>query len=359
MFDPTPGSVGHVHEAVETADVHESAEVGDPADDAVDLTSDHQGVPLLLLTGSGLLQKHLLDGGHDALALLVDLQDLNLDGLAHVLAEILDIFGGNVRSGDEGADTALHLGDQTALDDFLHHCLEGLALGLLGHEIVPELLALDVLPGKKHVALAVVHLDDLHIDLLAFLHVDLGFGIGGELGPGDVAVGLVAHVDQDFTVGDADDGTGDDLAGTDPADGAVDGLLEVLRGVLHGRDGFLHFLSHGLHGLFCLSDRLLGDLLDGFLCLFDDFFSLLLGFLCLFDDFFSLLLGSDNGFFGRDYSFFNGLFSGFGDNLGGSFRFIGFDRRLFEFAHSLYNLPNHGVWRRCACDQSYYIIQFE
>ena len=250
-----------------------------------------------------------------------------------------------MRSGDEGADTALHFGDQAALDDFLHHCLEGLALGLLSHEIVPELLALDVLPGKKHVALAVVHLDDLNIDLLAFLHVDLGFGIGGELGAGDVAVGLVAHVDQDFTVGDADDGTGDDLAGADPADGAVDGLLEVLSGVLHGGGCFLHFFHDGCHGLFCLSGRFLGDLLNGFFCLLDDFLS--------------LLHGSDNGFFGRDYSFFNGLFSGFGDNLGGSFRFIGLNRRLFEFAHSLYNLPNHGVWRRCACDQPYYIIQFE
>ena len=51
---------------------------------------------------------------------------LDLDGLAHVLAEVLNIFGGNVRSGNEGADAALHLGDQAALDDFLHHCLKGL-----------------------------------------------------------------------------------------------------------------------------------------------------------------------------------------------------------------------------------------
>ena len=82
-------------------------------------------------------------------------------------------------------------------------------------------------------------------------------------------------------------------------------------------------------------------------------------FFCLFDDFLSLLNDSGNGFFGRGNNCFSGLFGGFGDYLGGSFRFIGFDRRLFEFAHSLYNLPNHRVWRRCTSDQPYYIIQFE
>ena len=89
MADAAPAHVGDVEQAVDAVEVNEGAEVGDILDGALaDVARGHFGEQLLAALGAFLLDQFAA-GQDDVLALLVDLDDLEIVGVADVLGEVL------------------------------------------------------------------------------------------------------------------------------------------------------------------------------------------------------------------------------------------------------------------------------
>ena len=93
MLHAPPGEVGDVQQAVDAAQVHERAVVGDVLDDALDHRALGQGLEqlLALLALRGL--EHRAARHHHVVALAVELDDLELDLLALVGRGVLDRAG--------------------------------------------------------------------------------------------------------------------------------------------------------------------------------------------------------------------------------------------------------------------------
>src|SRR5680860_1287510 len=247
VVDVLPGELGDVHQAVDATEVHEGTEVDDRRDDA--------GPDLTLLQG---LQEVLPDGGlrllqprtprqHDVVAVLVELDDLRLELLAHVRLQVAHAPHLDQRRGQEAPQADVE--DQTTLD----HLDDGAgddALGLLDLlDRAPGALVLRALLGQDQPTLLVLLLENQGLDLVTDAD-DLGgvdVVLDGELAGGDDPLRLVADVEQDLVAVDLDDGAGDDVPVIEVLDRLVDGGHEVLgrpdvvdgdlRGLLLGGGG--------------------------------------------------------------------------------------------------------------------------
>ena len=229
MTHAMPGQIGHVNQAVHAADVHESAEVGQAANNALDHVALMQLFPGLGLLGLFLDLQNRLTGRDDALLGLVDLDDLQVHFLAHELVDLLDVAQGQQGSGNKRTN-AHHVGQQTALDSLLAHALDGLLVVVSGHDRIPNLTVHDIALGEQHIALAVVNLHNFHFDLVVDLDIRRG-----EVALLDQTVGLIAHVDAHFVVGNLHNLAGHGLAGTQ----LYQGLLEIFHEI--GIAGLLKF----------------------------------------------------------------------------------------------------------------------
>ena len=115
VVDVLPRQLGDVDEAVHATQVHEGTEVDDRGHHALAalarLEVGQELAPLLLL---GLFQPGPA-GQHHVVAVAVELDDLGLDGPAHVGLELADPAQLDQRSGQEAAQADVD--DQAALDD--------------------------------------------------------------------------------------------------------------------------------------------------------------------------------------------------------------------------------------------------
>jgi len=204
VADAAPGHVGHVQQAVQTVEVHERAVVGDVLDDAA---ADDAGLDLLeeLATAfAALFFDELASGDDEVLLLLVDLDDLEVEGLAHELLEVLggidvDLGGGHERVDADGDDEA-------SLDDGLDAALDDGAFLAVGLDALPLADLLGAVVGDGRGAVLVLKL--LEVDLE--LHADLDLGHVGEFGLGDESLGLAADVhDDELVFADLGDRGGD------------------------------------------------------------------------------------------------------------------------------------------------------
>lgn len=84
MTHTAPGHVGDVQQAVDAAQVHERAVIGDVLDHALDHGTFVQGLEQLLALFAHAGFQHLAARQHDVVALAVELDDLELEGLALV-----------------------------------------------------------------------------------------------------------------------------------------------------------------------------------------------------------------------------------------------------------------------------------
>ena len=73
--DAPPGNVRKAHQALQTAHVHESAEIGEPRDDAGKDLSDLDGFQHLLAANLGLFLQQRPAGHHQAVLFLVHFQN--------------------------------------------------------------------------------------------------------------------------------------------------------------------------------------------------------------------------------------------------------------------------------------------
>ena len=167
VADAAPAHVGDVQQAVDAVEVDEGAEVGDVLDRALaDVARGHLGEELLAALGAFLLDQFAA-GQDDVLPLLVDLDDLEIVGVADVLGEVLRGEDVDLRGGQEGLDADVD--QQAAFDDGFDFAGDGAAFVADGEDAFPVLLELGLLLGEDDHALLVFELLDQDVDLVADL----------------------------------------------------------------------------------------------------------------------------------------------------------------------------------------------
>src|SRR5712664_1078081 len=206
--DASPGHVGDVQEAVDPAQVDESAVVGEVLDDAGEDRAFLELLEGVLLQLLALLLEEDAAGEHDVAALIVELDDLELVLLADQLIEIADRTEIHLRTRQErlhpdvDGEAALHPADDGALDE-----LVALARG---RDLVPDAHLVGLLLGEDdHPGIVLTGLQE-HVDLVADFDVGLALE-KAELLDGDLAFALVADVDDRVVLGDLDHAALDDL----------------------------------------------------------------------------------------------------------------------------------------------------
>ena len=148
VTDTAPGQVGDVEKAVDTAEVNEGTVVGDVLDDTL-----NDGAFLERFEELGAFFAHVgfnnsAAGNHDVVALAIELDNLEFEGLAFVRRRILDRTGVDEGTREEGADAVGHDG-KTALD---------LARNRTGNEFTGFESLFEVHPGSE--ALGLVAAED-------------------------------------------------------------------------------------------------------------------------------------------------------------------------------------------------------
>ena len=211
VIDAPPGDVGDMQQAVDAAEIHERAVVGDVLDHAVDdLTLFEVLHQLLALLGAGLFQ-HGAAGDDDVAAAAVHLQDLERLRLTFISGPTSRI--GRMSTCERGRNATAPSRSTvkpplTWLGDDAGDLLVALERLL---ELAPALLAARLVTREHRLAERV--LDALQIDLDGVADLDLGLPAGtGELAQRDAAFGLRAHVDDRKVLLDADDFALDDGA---------------------------------------------------------------------------------------------------------------------------------------------------
>lgn len=210
VADAAPGHVGDVQQAVDAAEVDERTVFGDVLDHTAHDCAFLQGLHQLgaLFAHAGL--DHCAAREHHVVALAVELDDLEFEGLVLVRGQVLDRTGVDQRARQEGAD-AVDQDGQAALD---------LAARRAGDEVAgferllerqPRGQALGGVAGEDGVAVAVLDAADGHGDEIAGLDFEFALVVL-ELLDRHVGLGLEAGVDHDVVVLDAHDFGGDDLA---------------------------------------------------------------------------------------------------------------------------------------------------
>ena len=212
------------------AEVDEGAEVGDVLDHALPHLADgellHQ---VLALVGPLVLQDDPA-AHHDVAPALVELDDLELVGLAEQLVDVGDPPQRDLAARQEGVHphqvhhhTALDLLDQGALDRLV---------ALVGHaDLFPDPHEVGLLLGEDDRALLILQMLQEDLDLVALLE---RLGIL-ELVERDRALGLEADVENDRVIGDPENLRLDDLALDDLRHGALvhrEHALVILVGVI-------------------------------------------------------------------------------------------------------------------------------
>ena len=221
VVDVRPRQLGDVDQAVDAVEVDERAEVDDVRDLALDDEARLQAVEDLLALLLALLLEHGAAREDDVVARAVELDDLALDLRAHVLVEVRHAADVDERGGQEAAHAEVD--DQAALDDLDDGALDGLAGLGGGLDAAPRLLEAGALLGHDQAAVLVLLGEDERVDLLAQLDLVVRVDVlaDRELVGGDDPLALVADVDEDLVVVDADDVAGDDVALLEGGEGGV------------------------------------------------------------------------------------------------------------------------------------------
>jgi len=205
-----PCHVGDVQQAIDAAEVDERTVLGDVLDHAA-----HDRAFLERFHELGALFAHAgLDHGaareHHVVALAVELDDFEFEGLVLVGGQVLDRARVDQGAGQECAD-AVDQDREAALDLAARRAGDEVAgfEGLL--ECEPRSEALGGVAREDGVAVAVLDAADGHGDEVAGLDFEFALVVF-ELFDRHVGFGLQACVDHDVVVLDAHDFGGDDLA---------------------------------------------------------------------------------------------------------------------------------------------------
>ena len=179
--------------------------------------------------GLGLLEPGAPGQDH-VVAVLVQLDDLGFDLLAHVGLQIADPAHLHQRGGQEAAQPDVQ--DQAALDDLDHRAGDHAVLFLDLLDRAPGALVLRPLLGQDQAAFLVLLLQDKGLDVLAGMHYVMRVDVmlDGQFARRNHAFCLVADIEQDLVSVDLDDCSFNDVTVVEILDGFVDRGEECLLG---------------------------------------------------------------------------------------------------------------------------------
>ena len=245
-----------MHEPVHATEIDERPERDDRRHDTPpDLAGLQVVEELLTLLLLGLLQPRP-PGQHHVVSVLVQLDDLGLDGGADEGLQITHPPQVHQRRRQEAAQTDVH--DEPALDDLDDRAGDDSTGGLDLFDIAPGPLVLSALLGEDEAPLLVLLLQHEGLDLLVEGHDFAGMCVvaDGELAGGDDPLGLEADVDEDLVVVDPHHVARDHRAFLDRHDAAGVGggqllLVEVVHGDFPRLDKLGHFIAGGARECFC------------------------------------------------------------------------------------------------------------
>src|SRR6188768_3683101 len=171
MLDALPRHVGDVQQAVDATEIHERAVVGEILDGALEHSAFLQVVHERAALGGELLLDDRATGNDDVVALLVELDDLELEGLAFEIGGVTHRTDIDERTRQERAhvvdldgETTLHAARDGAGDDF--RLVERL------FETGPGAGTLGFLAREARLAAAIFHRVQGHFDAVAGLDFD-------------------------------------------------------------------------------------------------------------------------------------------------------------------------------------------
>ena len=225
-----PRQVCDMDESVNTTEVNEYTVRSDVLNGTLeDLALLELADDLLLLSLKLLLDKSLVRY-NDIAELLVDLDNLELHGLANEL--IVVAYGVNVdlRTGEESLDTK-HVDDHTALCAALDVTLDNCILLESIVDLVPRLRQTSLLVRKNQLTLLV--LSTFYVNL--YLVTDLQIRIVAEFRSGDDTIALVANVDNNFLLVNRDNRTFNYLMVCYLVQGFIVSLVELFLANTCGR----------------------------------------------------------------------------------------------------------------------------
>src|SRR5438270_5042774 len=174
--DPVPGQLRNVDQAVRGAQIDEGAVGGETRHLALDLVADLElAEELLALAGAVFIEGRLL-ADDEAVALTVDLEDLDPDPLTDQLLESGGIGPGNLRGGEE-ATQAEDIDDQAALVLLADLGFEHLAGGLLLLRLDPDRFGARAPEGEDDVAVFVLGLEHEDLDMVPGMQVGSAAGV--------------------------------------------------------------------------------------------------------------------------------------------------------------------------------------
>ena len=205
VVDVLPGQLGDVHEAVHAAEVHERTEVDDRRHDALaDLSGSQRGEERRAHLGLRLLKERAARQDH-VVAVLVELDDLGLDLLADVRAEVAHAAHLHERGGQEATQADVH--DEATLDDLDDRSGDDAVFFLDLLDRAPGTLVLRALLGQDEAAFLVLLGEDEGLDGVADVDNVVGVGVvtDGKLAGGNHAFGLVTDVEENLVTVDLDD----------------------------------------------------------------------------------------------------------------------------------------------------------
>src|SRR5581483_7284685 len=241
MLQTAPGHVGDMQQAVDSAEIHEGAVVGDILDRAFEDHALLEHLQGLLLERGPLAFHHGAPGDHDVAARAVELENLKARALPDIAIEIARWTGIDMRPGQErrhadiDLEPALHLADDHALDRRL--AMEG-AL-----EFAPDLELLRLGIREHHGPVVGLGALEVDVDFVAFPNGGVTVGIE-KFSERNLPFALVVDIDDYAIAADEEDGAEQHVTGTRCVQRLFHQRLEVIgASVRLRRRLFLHLVK--------------------------------------------------------------------------------------------------------------------
>src|SRR5579862_7897791 len=243
MREPAPGHVGDVQEAINPAQVYKSAVVGQVLDGAGQNGAFFQMFERFFPLGNGFLFQDDLAGNHDIAALLIELNDPDLNFLAFQHIQVAHGMHIHLRAGHKGLDPDVHR--HATLDPLNHFALDR-NFGVVGLvNLLPDTHALRAFMGEKDSAFLVFTPLDHDFNFVAGLKFDLSLG-ADDLGNGNQALRLEANIHNNMRGCDFYDGAFEDIVFTGRRLGFQGVRLKSGCKIIHVRIFFLSVAHDGL-----------------------------------------------------------------------------------------------------------------
>ncbi len=180
-------------------------------------------------TSDWVCSSHARRRQHHVVAVLVELDDLGLELLAHVGLQVA--HAAHLDQGGRQEAPQADVDDQATLDHLDDGAGDDAVLLLDLLDRAPGALVLGALLGQDQATFLVLLLLDEGFDLVTHLDDVEGIDVmlDGQFLGGDDTFGLVADVEEYLVAVDLDDGAGDDVAVVEVLDGGIDRGLEGFR----------------------------------------------------------------------------------------------------------------------------------